>query len=84
MFPFPKSWKGGHSQEANSRGFRGYSRTGWRISGQNFCPPVIGKDVDNIDVARHDGIEEIGHRWSRMHIRRRTGRSQTSREVAML
>ena len=45
--------------------------------------PVIGKDGSTMDVVRHNGIEEIGHRWSRMHIRRRTGRSQTSREMAM-
>ncbi|EQD69263.1 hypothetical protein B2A_00135, partial [mine drainage metagenome] len=32
---------------------------------------------------RHNGIEEIGHRWSRMHIRRRTGRSQTAKEMGM-
>ena len=45
--------------------------------------PVISKNGNNIDVVRHNGIEEIGHRWSRMHIRRRTGRSQTYREMAM-
>ena len=45
--------------------------------------PVVGKDGKTIDVARHNGIEEIGHRWSRMHIRRRTGRSQTTREMGM-
>ena len=45
--------------------------------------PVMGKDGNTIDIVRHNGIEEIGHRWSRMHIRRRTGRSETSREMAM-
>ena len=45
--------------------------------------PVRGKDGNVINVVRHNGIEEIGHRWSRMHIRRRTGRSKTSREMAM-
>ena len=45
--------------------------------------PVVGKDGKVIDVVRHNGIEEIGHRWSRMHIRRRTGRSQTAREMGM-
>ncbi|MHB1709128.1 MAG: hypothetical protein ACYCT2_06620 [Thermoplasmataceae archaeon] len=45
--------------------------------------PVTGKDGKTINVVRHNGIEEIGHRWSRMHIRRRTGRSQTAREMAM-
>ena len=45
--------------------------------------PVADIDGNNIDVVRHNGVEEIGHRWSRMHIRRRTGRSQTSSEMAM-
>jgi hypothetical protein len=45
--------------------------------------PVIDCDGKNVDVVRHNGVEEIGHRWSRMHIRRRTGRSQTSAEMAM-
>ena len=36
-----------------------------------------------ISITRHNGIEEIGHRWSRMHIRRRTGRSQTAGEMGM-
>ena len=45
--------------------------------------PVIGKKGNIINVVRHNGIEEIGHRWSRMHIRRRTGRSQTSKEMGM-
>ncbi|MHB1806227.1 MAG: hypothetical protein ACYCR2_06685 [Thermoplasmataceae archaeon] len=45
--------------------------------------PVTGKDGKTVNIVRHNGIEEIGHRWSRMHIRRRTGRSQTTREMAM-
>ena len=45
--------------------------------------PVIGKKGNTIHVVRHNGIEEIGHRWSRMHIRRRTGRSQTAKEMGM-
>ena len=45
--------------------------------------PVTGKDGKTINVVRHNAIEEIGHRWTRMHIRRRTGRSQTAREMAM-
>ena len=45
--------------------------------------PVTGKNGKTISIVRHNGIEEIGHRWSRMHIRRRTGRSQTAREMAM-
>ena len=45
--------------------------------------PVIEKKGNIINVVRHNGIEEVGHRWSRMHIRRRTGRSQTSKEMGM-
>ena len=45
--------------------------------------PVIGKQGNIINVVRHNGIEEMGHRWSRMHIRRRTGRSQTAKEMGM-
>ena len=30
-----------------------------------------------------DMIEKMGHRWSRMRIRRRTGRSQTAKEMGM-
>ncbi len=45
--------------------------------------PVYGKDGNMIDVVRHNGVEEIGHRWSRMHVRRRTGRSATTSEMTM-
>ena len=45
--------------------------------------PVVGNGGKTINVVRHNGIEEIGHRWSRMHIRRRTGRSQTAGEMGM-
>ena len=44
---------------------------------------VIGRNGNIINVVRHNGIEEIGHKWSSMHIRRRTGRSQTSKEMGM-
>ena len=44
---------------------------------------VKGADGAPVDVVRHNGVEEIGHRWSRMRTRRRTGRSGTSREMAM-
>ena len=49
----------------------------------DLLSPVVGKNSKQINVVRHKGIEEIGHRWSRMHIRRRTGRSQTTREMTM-
>lgn len=48
---------------------------------EELLSPVIGDDGKTIAIVRHNGIEEIGHRWSRMHIRRRTGRSQTTREM---
>ena len=44
---------------------------------------MIGRKGNIINVVRHSGIEEIGHRWSRMHIRRRTGRSQAAKEMGM-
>ena len=44
---------------------------------------IRGTDGACIDVVRHNGIEEIGHRWSRMKTRRRTGRYSTTREMAM-
>ncbi len=36
---------------------------------------------EKIRIIRHNGIEELNHRWSRMHIRRRTGRSRTTTEM---
>jgi hypothetical protein len=36
-----------------------------------------------VKIVRHNGIEELNHRWSRMHIRRRTGRSRTAKEMTM-
>ncbi|UUX91143.1 transposase [Methanoplanus endosymbiosus] len=35
-----------------------------------------------VDIMRDNNIEERGHRWSRMHIRRRTGRNRTTNEMA--
>jgi len=41
------------------------------------------KDIhdEEIRIIRNNGIEELNHRWSRMHIRRRTGRSRTTMEM---
>lgn len=36
---------------------------------------------EEIRIIRHNGIEELNHRWSRMHIRRRTGRNRTTMEM---
>ncbi len=36
---------------------------------------------EEIRIIRHNGIEELNHGWSRMHIRRRTGRSRTTMEM---
>ncbi len=44
---------------------------------------VKDKNGREVKIVRHNGIEELNHRWSRMHIRRRTGRSRTSREMSM-
>ena len=35
-----------------------------------------------VEIMRDNNIEEQGHRWSRMHIRRRTGRNRTTNEMA--
>ncbi len=42
---------------------------------------VKDKNGKEIRIIRHNGIEELNHRWSRMHIRRRTGRSRTTMEM---
>lgn len=42
---------------------------------------VMNKKGDEIKIVRNNGIEELNHRWSRMHIRRRTGRSRTTKEM---
>ena len=35
-----------------------------------------------VEIMRDNNIEERGHRWSRMHTRRRTGRTRTTNEMA--
>jgi hypothetical protein len=42
---------------------------------------VIDKYGKEIKIIRHNGLEELNHRWSRMHIRRRTGRNRTTMEM---
>jgi len=42
---------------------------------------VVDKNGNEIKIIRHNGLEELNHRWSRMHIRRRTGRSRTTMEM---
>lgn len=42
---------------------------------------VLNKNGEEIKIVRNNGIEELNHRWSRMHIRRRTGRSRTTKEM---
>lgn len=42
---------------------------------------VKDKDGKEMKIVRHNGVEELNHRWSRMHIRRRTGRSRTAKEM---
>jgi len=42
---------------------------------------VKDNNGEEIRINRHNGIEELNHRWSRMHIRRRTGRSRTTLEM---
>jgi hypothetical protein len=42
---------------------------------------VMNKKGKEIKIVRNNGIEELNHRWSRMHIRRRTGRNRTTKEM---
>src|SRR3989304_5893266 len=42
---------------------------------------VMNKNGEEIKIVRNNGIEELNHRWSRMHIRRRTGRNRTTLEM---
>jgi hypothetical protein len=35
-----------------------------------------------VEIVRDNNLEERGHRWSRMHIRRRTGKTRTTNEMA--
>ncbi len=42
---------------------------------------VLDMNGEEIRINRTNGIEELNHRWSRMHIRRRTGRSRTTVEM---
>ncbi|MDF1533452.1 MAG: hypothetical protein P1P69_02985 [Methanosarcinaceae archaeon] len=42
---------------------------------------VVNNEGEILDVVRHNALEELNHRWSRIHIRRRTGRSKTTKEM---
>lgn len=42
---------------------------------------VVNNEGEILDVVRNNALEELNHRWSRMHIRRRTGRSKTTKEM---
>jgi len=56
----------------------GQFRTHW----DELFAEVYDKEGNKVDVVRHNGIEERSHRWSRMHTRRRTGRSRTTNDMA--
>ncbi len=43
---------------------------------------IKDKKGNDVRVVRHNGIVENNHRWSRMHVRRRTGRSRTTNDMA--
>ena len=34
-----------------------------------------------LDIVRHNALDELNHRWTRMHIRRLTGRSKTTQKM---
>ncbi|MBU4502322.1 MAG: transposase [Nanoarchaeota archaeon] len=42
---------------------------------------VKDKSGSIVEIMRDNNIEERSHRWSRMHIRRRTGRNRTTNEM---
>jgi len=43
----------------------------------------VRDNFDNVvEIMRDNNIEERGHRWSRTHIRSRTGRTRTTNEMA--
>ncbi len=43
---------------------------------------IQDKNGNDVRIVRHNGIVENNHRWSRMHTRRRTGRSRTTNDMA--
>lgn len=43
---------------------------------------IKDKNGHDVNIFRHNGIAENNHRWSRMHTRRRTGRSRTTNDMA--
>jgi hypothetical protein len=43
---------------------------------------IKDKNGCDVNIFRHNGIAENNHRWSRMHTRRRTGRSRTTNDMA--
>jgi len=42
---------------------------------------VMDNFGNELKIVRHNNVEEIGHRWSRMHSRRRTGRNKTTNDM---
>jgi hypothetical protein len=42
---------------------------------------IVNNEEENLDIVRHNALEELNHRWSRVHIRRRTGRNKTTKEM---
>ena len=42
---------------------------------------VVNNEGEILNIIRHNALEELNHRWSRMHIRRRIGRNQTTKEM---
>ena len=65
------------------RGIAGIIR---RVSGahvEELFAEVRGKDGKELPFRRENNLQESCHRWSRMNIRRRTGRGKTAREMAL-
>ena len=53
-----------------------------RIHVDELFVEVKDRSGNVVEIVRDNNIEERGHRWSRMHIRRRTGRTKTTNEMA--
>jgi MULE transposase domain. len=67
---------GGELQMASSQ-IIGNVKSHW----DELSVDVKDSDGNEVEIVRTNGIEERSHRWSRMHTRRRTGRSRTTMEM---
>ena len=69
--------KGGELQRAAKQ-----MTTNCRHHADELFVEVRDRSGNVVEIVRDNNLEERGHRWSRMHIRRRTGRTRTTNEMA--